>query len=318
MVLFLLSALPLALIIALERTKSSTQSYEYQSNGWLRECSKWDDLNRRFLVSLFEGGVAQIVVPDDHHPGLVLEEKTLVGDADLAGNSSLGILIDRPRNRLLVAVADFKRQSYGALAAYDMTTWDRIFLSQLSGPGDVKSLPDDVAVDEDGIAYVTDAKDSKIWKVGLDGELLSVIRNEIFNQRKEWYYNFVGLNGIVYHPNGFLLVIHTSSGNLFKIDVGKEVVTEVDVVKGSLLFGDGLELLSPTKLIVAGTPSGRVVESLDGWQTASVTGRYLGPMHRVATAATVKDGKVYLSHFFGMGLPKKKHVITEAVFSLLS
>lgn len=171
-------------------------------------------------------------------------------------------------------------------------------------------------MDAEGNAYVTDAKASKIWKVGVDGELLSIIRSPLFIA-KEWYRNLVGLNGIVYHPDGYLLVIHTFSGNIFKIDVAKggEEVKVVDVAGGPLTFGDGLELLSPTKLVVAGNPSGRLVESLDGWQSASVVGRFKGPSHRLATAATVKDEKVYLNHMFGLGYPKKKHALVEAVFS---
>lgn len=148
----------------------------------------------------------------------------------------------------------------------------------------------------------------------MDGKLVSIIRNPLFTP-KEWYKTFVGLNGIVYHPDGFLIVIHTFSGNLFKIDLTKgEEVKIIKVKGGPLYFGDGLELLSPNKLVVAGNPSGRLVESSDGWNTASVVVTFSGPRHRLATAATVKDGKVYLNHMIGMGYPKKKHAIVEAVF----
>lgn len=181
--------------------------------------------------------------------------------------------------------------------------------------GDEKALADDVAVDAEGIAYLTDAKASKIWKVGKDGKLLSIIRNPLFTP-KEWYKNLVALNGIVYHPDGFLIVIHTFSGNLYKVDVAKGYeVKLIEVAGGPLSFGDGLELLSPTKLVVAGNPSGRLVESSDGWETASVVAKFNGPAHRLATAATVKDRRVYINHMLGMGYPKKKHVIVEAVFS---
>lgn len=126
----------------------------------------------------------------------------------------------------------------------------------------------------------------------------------------------VGLNGIVYHPDGFLLVVHTFSGNLYKIDLAKgEEVKLINVSGGSLVLGDGLELLSPTKLLVAGNPAGRLVESTDGWETASVVSTCSGLKHRLATSATVKDGRVYLSHMIGMGYPKKKHALVEAVFS---
>lgn len=186
----------------------------------------------------------------------------------------------------------------------------------MNGVGDGKSFAEDVAVDAEGNAYVADAKGNKIWKVGVDGKLLSIITSPLFSP-KEWHRNLVGLNGIVYHPDGFLIVVHTFSGNLYKIDItkGSEEVKLIKVVGGSLIFGDGLELLSPTKLVVAKNPSGRLVESSDGWETASVVAKLLGPTHRVATAATVKDGKVYLSYLLGMGYPKKKHAIAEAVFS---
>lgn len=190
----------------------------------------------------------------------------------------------------------------------------------ICGAGEEKSTADDIAVDAEGNAYVTDVVSSKIWKVGVEGQLLSIIRSPLFTA-KEWYKNVFGLNGIVYHPDGFLIVIHMCSGNLFKIDIRKEE-EEVKLIElrggSSLSLGDGLALLSPTKLVVAGNPypSARLVESSDGWETASVVAKFNGPTHRVATAATVKDGRVYLSHLLGLGFPntKKKHLLVEAVF----
>lgn len=78
------------------------------------------------------GGVGEIVPKDSDD---VLEEVTLVKDVDLAGNASLGISIDRVRNRLLVAVADLLGNRYSALAAYDLSTWRRLFLAELSAHG---------------------------------------------------------------------------------------------------------------------------------------------------------------------------------------
>ncbi|KAF9604571.1 hypothetical protein IFM89_008015 [Coptis chinensis] len=312
--IFIISAIPLGFIILLERSKYSTNVYEYHSNGWMRECGKWDDVNHRFIVSYMEGGVGQIVVPQSHIPGTILEENTVFVDSDLAGNGSLGLVIDRPRNRLLLVSADIKGGLYGALSAYDLSNWNRLFLTLLSVPGDGQTLADDVAVDDKGNAYVTDAKSHKIWKVGVNGELLSIIKSPLFIH-DEWYKNLVTLNGIVYHPNGFLLVIHTVSGKLYKIDTEKDDVKLVKVQGGSLALADGIELLSPNKIVVAGIPSGRVVESLDDWETATVVAKYSGPMHQWASAVTVKDEKVYLNYLFGLGLPKRKHVFVEAVFT---
>ncbi|OAY76300.1 hypothetical protein ACMD2_11695 [Ananas comosus] len=306
--LIVASAVAVALIASLELSPAVA----YSSRGWLRECAKWDAPARRFLVSTFFGsGVAEIAVDGAAAP----EEREVVAEPDVAGNASVGIAVDRARRRLLVVFADVLGHRHGAVAAYDLESWARLFLTRLSGPGDGDAFADDVAVDEEGTAYVTDAKANKIWKVGVDGELLSIIRNEAFVQRKGWYHNLVGLNGIVYHPNGYLLVIHTSGGHLFKVNPKTEEVSLVKV-EGSLQRGDGLELISPTKLAIAGTPS-RVAESSDDWETAKVTGRYIGPMHRIATSATVKDGKVYLNHIIGYGITKRTHLIAEGIFSPL-
>uniref|UniRef100_A0A0D3FHK9 SMP-30/Gluconolactonase/LRE-like region domain-containing protein n=1 Tax=Oryza barthii TaxID=65489 RepID=A0A0D3FHK9_9ORYZ len=243
------------------------------------------------------------------------EERVVLADPDVAGRVALGLTVDAPRGRLLIVYADrLPRFAYSAVAAYDLASWRRLFLTRLDGPGD-STLADDVAVDEEGNAYVTDAKGNKIWKVSPDGEPLSVIKNATFFQRPGWINNFVGLNGIVYHPNGYLLVIHTSGGDLFKV-CPKTGSVHVVKVKGSLKTGDGLALLSPTRLVAAGLVS-RLVESDDDWETAVVTGRYVGPAHRIGSSATVKDGDVYINHIIGFGLGKKTHVISKAAFAPL-
>lgn len=128
-------------------------------------------------------------------------------------------------------------------------------LSNLSNVGKEITYADDVAVDRQGNAYVTDAKGGQIWQVDVNGKLVSIIRSPLFIP-PAWYNNFVSLNGIVYHPDGFLIVIHTFSGFLYKIDVTNgditSKVTVIDVSGGSLRFGDGLEFLSPNKIVVAG------------------------------------------------------------------
>ncbi|KAK7269606.1 hypothetical protein RIF29_22339 [Crotalaria pallida] len=308
-----LSAIPIGIIVSIERAEPATHVYHYHGSGFFRECSKWDAANNRFIVSFFEGGLGVVPLPEKGTKETPFEEVTVVKELNLGRNSSLGLTIDKERNRVLVVYADVLRFRYGAVAAYDLSTWNRIFLTQLAGPNDEKSFADDVAVDAEGNAYVTDIRGNKIWKVGVEGKLQSIIRNPLFTP-KEWYKNLLGLNGIIYHPDGYLIVIHTLSGTLFKIDLTKgEEVKIIKVAEGSLVMGDGLELLSPTKLVVAGGVS-RLLESSDGWNTASVVGTFSGIKHRVATATTVKDGKVYINHAVGIGYPRKKHAIIEAAF----
>lgn len=109
-------------------------------------------------------------------------------------------------------------------------------------------------------------------------------------------------SGIVYHPDGFLIVIHHSSGSLFKIkvkiDTGSKRDEEIKLIKvvgGPLTFGERLGILSPRKLVVAGIPTARLLKSSDGWETASVIGKLSAPAHRLPTAVAVKDERVYIN-----------------------
>ncbi|KVI12549.1 uncharacterized protein LOC112507711 isoform X2 [Cynara cardunculus var. scolymus] len=313
--LVLLSAIPLAIIITLESAAPTAHYYQFHSTGWFRESSKWDQVNSRFIVSFTDGGGLGVVrVPEDHNPDLVLEEIPVVKNTDAVGNGTCGVFIDRPRNRVVVAIADVFGNTYSAVAAYDMDSWKRLFFTHLPSSEDGKSMADDVTVDAQGNAYITDAKGTQIWKVGVDGQILSVIKSPLFHA-KEWYHNFFTLNGIVYHPNGYLIVGHTIAGILFKVEINNGNRVALVKVDTRLTVADGLELLSPTKLVVAGANGVKLVESNDDWTTASVIGRSPVLKHRMATAAMVKDGKVYINHALGMGYPKKKHVFVEAVFS---
>ncbi|KAK9055866.1 hypothetical protein SSX86_026953 [Deinandra increscens subsp. villosa] len=315
LLLLLLSAIPIAIIISLESSTPATNYYQFHSTGWFRESSKWDEVNRRFIVSFTDtGGLGVVNVPDDHNPSLVLQEIPVVVNTDAVGNGTCGVFIDRPRNRVVVAIADVFGNSYSAVAAYDLDSWKRLFFTQLSSSGGGKSFADDVTVDSEGNAYVTDAKGTQIWKVGVDGELLSVIKSPLFHA-KEWYNDIITLNGIVYHPNGYLLVAHTITGNLFKVEIKNDNKVTLVNVDSRLTVADGLELLSPTQLVVAGANGVKLVESSDDWLTGSLVGRSSVLTHRIATAAMVKDGKVYINHALGMGFPKKKHVFVEANFS---
>ncbi|KAI3693813.1 hypothetical protein L1987_76765 [Smallanthus sonchifolius] len=247
-ILLLLTAIPIAIIITLESATPTTHYYQFHSSGWMRESSKWDEVNRRFIVSLTDtGGLGVVHVPDDHNPNVVLEEISVVKNT---GNGTCGVFIDRARNRVLVAVSDVFGNSYSAVAAYDLDSWKRLFFTHLtSSAGGGKTFANDVTVDAEGNAYVTDVK-------------VTVVK-----------------------------------------------------VDGKLALADGLELLSPTKLVVAGANGVKLVETDDDWLTASVVGRSPVIKHRIATAATVKDGKVYINHALGMGYPKKKHVFVEAAFT---
>eukprot|EP00249_Psilotum_nudum_P025195 c29444_g1_i1 orf=841-1824(+) len=314
LIVSLVSVLIYSVVISHKRPKSTLSGdwIDYESNGWFRESFQWDPIERRFLLSAMEGGIAEVRVFDNTTK---LVEKKLVTDMDCGGNSTLGLTLDVQRHRVLTTIADVVGKKYSALAAYDTRTWQRLFLTKLAGPEEL-SLAEDVTVDPNGTAYVTDAKGNAIWKVSEDGRATLLTNDSLLqSQPNKLPLKIMGLTGIQYHPDGYLLVVHSWSGTLFKVNLDNSVVT---VIKTSqpLVLAAGMVLISKDRLVVAGIPGARLVRTDDSWQTATVTHQYVGLLHRFPTAATVKDGKVYVNHLLGIGFKVRSFSIREATFTV--
>lgn len=84
-----------------------------------------------------EGGLGIIPISNNNSANTVLPEIPVVKDADLVGNATLGFTIDSKRNRVVVAISDLLGNKYSAVAAYDLSNWTRLYLTQLSGPGNL-------------------------------------------------------------------------------------------------------------------------------------------------------------------------------------
>lgn len=285
---------------------------EYRSHGWFRESIQWDSARHRFLVSLVEGGIGEIQAKQG---STGWEEKVVVTDRDYRGYKTLGLRLDEARRRVLIVVTDLIGQKFSALAAYDSESWERVFLTELAG-SETMSLAADVALDLDGNAYVTDAKSNAIWRVSSDGKNATLFSQSfLFGSRTaRWPLQLLGLKGIEYHPDGYLLVMHAGSGALFKVPTdGNSSVTVVQM-KQALVLGSGMLLLSPQELVVAGVPGAWLLSSSDGWRSATLSGRYVGAFHRIPTSAAMKDGKVYVGHLLGAGIADRTFTIQEAIF----
>ena len=255
--------------------------------GSLPEGVEYDTKNKRFLVgSLSEGTVYTVANDGTRTP--------FVQDPDL--KSSVGIEVDEERNRLLVANSDaavFRGQSAGQakLGIYDLTSGKRIAMVDLAsaGPQDAKShFANDVTVGNDGSAYVTNSMARVVYKVDPKNSV-SVILPNTFGAGQ------VMLNGIVFHPSGYLLVAESTAGDIYKVPLSSpgsftkvklpEAVTGAD---GILLHPDGC-------LVVVRNDASRSVvalKSTDEWATAKVEAR--GQFGAQGTTAAVKDNGVYV------------------------
>ena len=108
-----------------------------------------------------------------------------------------------------------------------------------------------------------------------------------------------GLNGIDYHPDGYLLVAQTRTSGLVKVPLDDALATS-SVELAEPIRADGLILMPSGDLIaVAGTegeegPRSEVLRltSDDGWATANIAARWMAAPN--ATTAAVRGDEVYV------------------------
>jgi len=261
-----------------------------ERGGFIPEGIEYDQANERFLTgSLAEGSI--FAIGNDGSVTAVVTDPQLV--------SSVGIEVDEPRDRLLVANSDrtvFQPGNVGQakLGVYSLTTGERIAMVDLAAvlrnPTDPPAyFANDVTVDNDGNVYLTDTRQNVVYRVDGDYEA-SVLHR--FSELEEG----AALNGIVYHPGGYLLVAAGSS--LFKVPVGDaDATTQVNVaepVPGS----DGVVWAADGRLVItsnsAENPRVVALTSNDNWASAQTAG-FATLAGQATTAAAVGDD-IYAVH----------------------
>ena len=258
-----------------------------ERGGFIPEGVEYDTTNGRLLTgSLSEGSIFQI-----QSDGRLT---TMVSDAELV--SSVGIEADEPRARLLVANSDrsvFEGESAGQakLGVYDLASGERIAMVDLAAaladaPADAAYFANDVAVGDDGTAYVTDTRMNVIYRVGADYEASVFYRFEPMEG--------LGLNGIVYHASGYLLV--AGGATLWKVPIGDLAGTTQVMLPEAVPGQDGMVWTDDGLLVIVSNSDNRVVAltSTDEWATSQLAG--VGTFEMQATTAAVVDGEIYVVH----------------------
>lgn len=174
------------------------------------------------------------------------------------------------------------------LLVFDLNTRQLIRRTDLDAllPASDPNFANDVTLAPDGTAYVTDSFSPVIYKVNPDGTASILVRDDTRFSSPAF-----GLNGIAYHPNGYLIVANAGQGKLYKVDLQNgNTVTEVGNI--SMLPGDGITFLNGDLYVVTGGTRVAQVRSTDNWQTASIlkfdaTG-YLG-----ATTSVAVNNQIY-------------------------
>ncbi|SEI40842.1 Sugar lactone lactonase YvrE [Dyadobacter koreensis] len=153
-------------------------------------------------------------------------------------------------------------------------------------PAEQRNFANDVTLAADGTAYVTDSFSPVIYKVAPDGTGSVLVRDETNFSSP----NF-GLNGIVYHPDGYLIVANTGQGKLFKVDLQKNnLITEITGT--GALPGDGLTFLNQDLYVVTGGSRVARLTSNDNWQSASIV-KFDESGYTGATTSVAVNNQIY-------------------------
>lgn len=256
----------------------------------------YDAANHRFILGSLPSGAL----------GQVLDNGTYTAFADDAQLvSTTGIFIDAPRNRVLTAVGDLAGNSartssatqykLAALASYDRSTGRRLTHVNLGAlRPNLSHLANGIAVDAQGNAYVTDSFAPIIYQVDAQGTASIFLED---NRLSAPAGNF-GLNGIVLHPDGYLLVAKYDDGTLCKVPLANPG-TFTKITTTAVPSADGLLLADNNTLLVAsngiGTKTNTVfqVRTSDNWASAA-TAKSVATGDVFPTALTRRDADVYV------------------------
>ncbi|UPL49611.1 gluconolaconase [Hymenobacter sublimis] len=234
---------------------------------------QYDEANKRFLVSSRTKGQLGSV-RDDSTYTLFADDAWLI--------STIGLNLDASRQRLLVAVSDngantsrstaATLRKLAAVAIYNASSGSLISYVDLGGLRPAGNhFANDIAVDGQGNAYITDSLSPIIYKVDAQGVATVFLENAQLSGGMGF-----GLNGIVYHPDGYLLVAKSNDGTLFKVPLSNPSSFSRVTSAQSLVGADGLLLLNAqTLLVVAGSQSTVFrLTSSDAWATAAAAGSF--------------------------------------------
>jgi hypothetical protein len=246
--------------------------------GLFPEGIEYDAVNGRFLLGSIGEGTIYAVNDDGTFQPFIEDEDFF---------STIGLEIDVERNRLLVAntanvFADPSLDVHASLGIYNLTTGERLDMINLiedDSGGD--HFANDIAVDDAGNAYVTDSQFG-VFKVDVTGSVSVFAAAEV---------GITAPNGIVYHPNGYLIVADAAAGSLYKVPVDDPANT-IPVEISQPVYGDGM-VWHPNGSLIVYDYRAEAVLSLSSdkdWNIATIE---LTSSNHPASTVAVRGDQIY-------------------------
>ena len=259
-----------------------------ERGGFIPEGIEYDEDNGRFLTGSLAEGTIFVFERD----GRIVP---FIRDAELV--SSVGIEADEDRDRLLVTNSnsavfnDQNASGHAKLGVYHLSTGQRLAMVDLGATiaAPARYFANDVTVDREGNAYVTDSFANAIYRV-TPGYEASVLHR--FTDLPQGAL----LNGIVYHDGGDLLA--DAEDRIYKVPVanpaGTTQVNVTDPVGGQ----DGVVLTDDGRLVATSNsqtePRLVAFTSNDNWISAQRAG--VAILNGQATTAAIVGDEIWAVH----------------------
>ncbi|MBY4382528.1 superoxide dismutase [Rhodococcus sp. 05-2256-B2] len=219
----------------------------------------------------------------------------LPGGADgRTGAAGIDVTDDDDRPDYLVIAGG----ATGKVWVYDANSGDLV-ATFTNGLGTDATFLNDVAIADNGDAFVTDSRSPALYRIPFD-QIVAGTQDAPM----ETFVNFDGspfvygegfnANGIVENDDeSALIVVQSSTGNLYRIDKTSKEVTQVDLGGATLMNGDGMEMDDDT-LYVVRNRDGLIskVDLNDDGRRGSVTGEITDPSFAYPTTVAAVDDRL--------------------------
>lgn len=260
-----------------EKKKVTTQPINFSEENLFPEGVVYEPFNDRFYVSSTTRGDIGIVSEDGTYTPFITDP-TLI--------ATTGLEIDKARKRLYVSNAP------NGVGAYDINSGDRIFYADLTAliPG-APVFINDIALDPQGNAYVTNSAYPAIYKITPNGDASIFFYDPALALPAGQF----GFNGIEYSNNGYLLVAYSAGNMVLKIPVREPGTYSNVMLDATLASPDGLLLSDNGRTLTvvnnAGGGEGTVLtfSSNNKFETATLVNSFNTGSVFPTTATT--DGK---------------------------
>ena len=265
--------------------KQAAQDINFTETNLFPEGVVYDKFNDRFYVSSTTRGDIGIVKNGSYTPFIT----------DPALTSTTGLEIDESRKLLFVS-----NSTDGSVGIYDINTGERVnFIDLKPLLPNVPMFLNDIALDPQGNAYVTNSRFPVIYKISTDGTA------SIFYQDAAFATTGFGFNGIEYGSNGggYLLVAYSVNNQVVKFPISDPSAYNIVALDATLAGPDGLLLSKNGKDLVvvnnAGGGNGKVIlfNSTNQWASATTRSTFeTGPVF--PTTATTNGKNVYVLYAY--------------------